>query len=152
MIFVEFIIFDTEKRLDDFIKNDDNPRSSMKIKINEMHLINKENFWFETDFERDGYTINLDNKYVHINPKVRKTRLTRKISDTVRINAENFKYHYNSSYLIVYKKFLWWNRVIHKKKVMTRFVGNPRTDKDISVNGNMFYNSSNNIIYVVLNK
>ena len=150
ILLMEFVIFDTENRLEEFIKNDDSRYSPMKIKINEMHLMNKKNFWFETDFKRNSNTLNLDDRYVHVNPMVKITRLKNAITSTIRLTPENFKYNYNSSCLIIYKKFLFFNIIVMKKKIMTRFIGNPKTNKDIPVNGNMYYNSANNIIYIVL--
>lgn len=144
---MEFVVFDTEKRFKEFMNKDN---ESLNIKISEMHLVNKNNFWFETDFKTNNSALSIDERYVHINPNIDRIKRDYTVTDTIRLTPLNFKYHYNSSYLVVFKKSWLRNKIIKKKKIMTRFIRNPRKNIYIPVNGNMYYNTSNDIIYVIL--
>jgi len=142
---MEFIVFDTETRFKKFMKHDkDKP-----YLVTELHLINDRNIWFETDYDKSSYNLSIGERYVHVNPSVKRIKRSYTINSTLRLTPANFKYNYRSSKLIVYKKSLWRNRIIITKKVHSHFM-RITGGEDITINGDMYWNPVKNVMYVIL--
>ena len=146
MVRPNFYVFDNIATFNSRVPDTGHPLARLEIK--EVSIMPNGAFWFWTDLAKEVSNINLHSPYVHLNPGITSATQIRFDKTPFSVTKDRLKYNPKTKSIEVRNSIWPWKKPLWSKRVL--YYGRELPTHKISALGTWFYDSGQDIIYIIL--